>query len=144
MCTRHRSPGYQLSPSLSDCEQRKWSRESGKRQRVRCQARVRALDEKLADPAFPRPLSRPSYLLRFLPYQSPWLLHQGSIHSVHLVVETARVAQVVARTVSSPKRSGNCAAIYALASLRKVFRLDVVHCAICTVSISNLRSSCRS
>lgn len=62
--------------------------------------------------------------------QSPWLLHQGPIHSVHLVVETARVAQVVASTVSPPERSGNCPAIYALAALRKVPRLDLVHCAI--------------
>lgn len=50
--------------------------------------------------------SVPSFLLSlfssFLPYQSPWLLHQRSIHSIHLVVKTARVAQVVARTVSSP------------------------------------------
>lgn len=48
------------------CKRRKWSRESGKRQRVRRQqARVRAFDEKLADLAFPRPLSRPSYLFYF-------------------------------------------------------------------------------
>lgn len=54
------------------------------------------------------------------------------------MVETACVAQVVAGTVSPPQRGGNCAAVHALAALRKVFRLDVVHCAFRTFSNRSL------
>jgi len=44
-------------------------------------------------------------------------LHQRSIHAVHLVVEAARVAKVVAGAVAAPQRRRNGAAVDALAPL---------------------------
>lgn len=39
-------------------------------------------------------------------YQPPLGLDEGPVLSVHLVVEPARVAQVVARAIPSPERGG--------------------------------------
>lgn len=64
-----------------------------------------------------------------LAYQAPWLLDQWPIHSVHLVVEAAGIAQVMSSSVPSPQRSRYRSAINALTALRKVLGLDVVvHC----------------
>lgn len=73
---------------------------------------------------------------RSLPYQAAWLLNQRPIHPVHLVIETACVAEVMPGAVSSPQRRGNRAAIHALAALREVLRLDVVHCVSFTMAFS--------
>jgi hypothetical protein len=35
-------------------------------------------------------------------YQSSWLFHQRPIHSVHFVIEAARIAQIVAGAVATP------------------------------------------
>lgn len=44
------------------------------------------------------------------------------------MVETACVAEVMPGAIPPPQGCGNRAAIHALAALRKVLRLDVVHC----------------
>ncbi|KAJ8956903.1 hypothetical protein NQ318_014321 [Aromia moschata] len=44
-------------------------------------------------------------------YQSTRLLDKRPIHAVHLVVEAARVAKIVASAVSSPQRSVDGTAI---------------------------------
>ena len=54
-------------------------------------------------------------------YDSPVLL-DGSIGAVHLAVEAARVAQVVAGAVASPQRRRHGATVDALAALRVVGR----------------------
>lgn len=50
-------------------------------------------------------------------YQASFRLDERSILSVHLVVESAGVAEVVASAVSSPQGCWCCAAVYALATL---------------------------
>lgn len=50
-------------------------------------------------------------------YQASFRLDERSVLSVHLVVESASVAEVVTSAVSSPQRRGSCAAIHTLAAL---------------------------
>jgi hypothetical protein len=52
-------------------------------------------------------------------YVAPRLLHQRPVHAVHLVVEAARVAQVVAGAVAAPQRRRHGAAVDALAPVRE-------------------------
>lgn len=47
-------------------------------------------------------------------------LDQRSIHAVHLVVQSARVAQVVAGAVAPPQRRRNGAAVDALSALAEL------------------------
>lgn len=47
-------------------------------------------------------------------YQPLGRFYQGSVHPVHLVVESARVAQIMPGAVPPPKRCRYCAAINAL------------------------------
>ena len=47
-------------------------------------------------------------------------LYQGSVHSVHLVIESARVAQIMPGAVSPPKRRRYSPAVDALATLAKL------------------------
>lgn len=56
-----------------------------------------------------------------LTYQPPRLLERP-VHAVHLVVEAARVAQVVAGAVAAPQRRVDGAAVHALAPLREELR----------------------
>lgn len=57
-----------------------------------------------------------------LTYQPPGLLERP-VHAVHLVVQPASVAQVVARAVAPPQRRVDGAAVHALAPLRDKLRL---------------------
>lgn len=50
-------------------------------------------------------------------YQSSFRLDQWPILAVHLVVQSARIAQIVAGTVASPQRRRRCAAVDTLATL---------------------------
>lgn len=62
-----------------------------------------------------------------LTYQPPRLL-QRPVHAVHLIVETARVAEVVAGTVAAPQRGVDRTTVDALASLREELgHLDYRH-----------------
>lgn len=54
-------------------------------------------------------------------YQSAWLLDQRPVHPVHLVVEAAGVAQVVAGAVATPQRGVDGAAVDALPAFRVEF-----------------------
>lgn len=56
-----------------------------------------------------------------LTYQPPRLL-QRPVHAVHLVVESARVAQVVPGAVAPPQRRVDRAAVHALPTLREKLR----------------------
>lgn len=56
-----------------------------------------------------------------LTYQPPGLL-QRTVHAVHLVVEAARVAEVVAGAVAAPQRRVDGAAVDALAPDREKLR----------------------
>ena len=47
-------------------------------------------------------------------YQSPLWLYKRPILAIHLVVETAGVAEVVAIAVPSPQRGGGGATVHAL------------------------------
>lgn len=58
-----------------------------------------------------------------LTYQPPRGF-QRPVHAVHLVVEAARVAQVVAGAVAPPQRRVDGAAVDALAPLREEVHLD--------------------
>lgn len=61
-------------------------------------------------------------------YQPARLLHERPVHAVHLVVQPARVAQVVARAVPPPQGRVDGAAVHALAPLAEVLRhLDWGH-----------------
>lgn len=55
-------------------------------------------------------------------HQSALGLDQGSVLAVHLVVEAAGVAEVVARSVSPPQWCGGGTAVYALTALCAEFR----------------------
>jgi hypothetical protein len=57
--------------------------------------------------------------IRLRTYVAPRLLDQRPIHAVHLVVEAASVAQVVAGAVAAPQRRRHGAAVDALASVRE-------------------------
>ena len=48
---------------------------------------------------------------------SPLRLDERSVHAVHLVVETAGVAQVVARAIPSPQGRGHGPAVHTLPAL---------------------------
>lgn len=74
-----------------------------------------------------------------LTYQPPRLL-QRPVHAVHLVVEAARVAQVVARAVAAPQRRVDGAAVDALAALRE--KLRHVDCANTTLLSRAQRRPC--
>lgn len=50
-------------------------------------------------------------------YQASFRLDERSVLSVHLVVESASVAEVVTSAVSSPQRRRSCAAVHTLAAL---------------------------
>lgn len=50
-------------------------------------------------------------------HQSPLGFDEGPVLSVHLVVEAARVAQIVSGAVTSPQRSRRRAAVHALPTL---------------------------
>ncbi len=50
-------------------------------------------------------------------YQSPFRFDEGPVLSVHFVVETAGVAQVVARAVSAPQRGRRGATVHTFAAL---------------------------
>ena len=52
-----------------------------------------------------------------LAYQSPLWFDERPVLSVHFVVETAGVAEVVPVAVSPPKRGGGGAAVHTLAAL---------------------------
>lgn len=53
--------------------------------------------------------------LVFLTYQSFRGFNQRAVHTVHLVVEPAGIAQIVTSTVATPKGRRNGAAVYTLA-----------------------------
>lgn len=57
-------------------------------------------------------------------YQPLGLLHQRSVHAVHLVVEPAGVAEVVAGPVSAPKRRRHRTAVDALPTLRELYNCN--------------------
>lgn len=50
-------------------------------------------------------------------YQSPLGFHQRPAVSVHFVVESTSVAQVMSSSVPSPERSGRGAAVHTLTTL---------------------------
>ena len=56
---------------------------------------------------------------RSLSYQSPLGLDEGSVLAVHLVVQAAGIAQVVAIPVPAPQRGGGGSAVDALSTLWK-------------------------
>lgn len=58
--------------------------------------------------------------LNITAYQSFRRFYQRSVHAVHFVVQSARVAQVVPRPVSPPQRGGYRAAVDALAPLAEL------------------------
>lgn len=64
--------------------------------------------------------------MKALAYQPTGLTDQGSVHAVHLVVEAARVAQVVAGAVATPEGRRYGAAVDALPALAVV--LHVLNC----------------
>ena len=55
-------------------------------------------------------------------YKASLRLDQGTVKSVHLVVETTRVAQVVSSAVPSPKGRGNGATVDTFSTFREVLR----------------------
>lgn len=55
-------------------------------------------------------------------HQSAFGLDQGPVLAVHLVVEAAGVAEVVARPVPPPQRRGGGSAVHTLAALCAEFR----------------------
>lgn len=61
-------------------------------------------------------------------YQSTRLLDEWPIHAVHLVVETAGIAQVMAGAVATPQRRVDRTAIYALAPFGEVLGRPLVNC----------------
>lgn len=68
-----------------------------------------------------------SLIYRFF-YQASGLFDQRPIHSVHLVIQSARIAQVVSCSVPAPERSLNRAAIDAFSSLGKQVRINAHFC----------------
>ena len=50
-------------------------------------------------------------------HQSAFWLDGGAVLAIHLVVQSAGIAQVVARTIPSPKRSGGGSTVDTLAAL---------------------------
>ena len=54
-------------------------------------------------------------------YQPSLWLDKWSVESVHLMVETAGITQVMSRAVSPPQRCRDGAAVYALPSFPKIF-----------------------
>lgn len=60
-----------------------------------------------------------SEIQKRLTHQSPLRLDERSVLTVHLVVEAAGVAEVVAGAVSPPERRGRRAAVHTLSSFCK-------------------------
>ena len=60
-----------------------------------------------------------AFVFAHLTDESLGRLDQGAVHAVHLVVEAAGVAEVVAGAVAAPQRRRNGATVDALAALPK-------------------------
>ena len=68
-------------------------------------------------------------MLHFLPctdHAFLWL-HEGSVQSIHLVVESAGITQVVASAIAAPQRRGHCATVHTLTPLTEKLTVFCTH-----------------